>query len=178
MQIRYAPLGRDFPPLSRVKPGVPGGQRKLARAIPRPALPAYCKRWLDGNSYGLLLTFPYQVLLTVTGAADGLADVQMVPEQAPSLVQMPATPFARGYFGLATGYRIATDPGIGVYTNILPDGYSAKPGLVPGLVETWWYPFPLFLVFHAPDPGATLSFAFGDPLCGLRPVVCEPVDPA
>lgn len=175
MKIRYEPLYTNFPALMPVKPHIPARDRELARQTPPPALPLHCKPWLDAGSYGLLLTFPYKARVTITDTGSHPPDIQMSPRSAERIYSRVAYSFARGHFGLSSGYWLKTDPGIGVFTNHLPYGYPAGRSLVPGLVETWRYPKNIFIVFKCPENGASMTFEYGDPLCVLMPVTCQPV---
>lgn len=175
MKIRYDPLYSSFPPLMPVKPYIPAAHRELAKQEPPPALPLHCKPWLDAGSYGLLLTFPFRTRLTVTDTGGHPPDIQMWPRSSERIYARVAYSFAQGHFGLSSGYWLKTDPGIGTFTNNLPYGYESKATLVPGLVETWRFPKNIFIVFKCPENGGSITFEYGDPLCVLMPVVCEPV---
>jgi len=60
--------------------------------------------------------------------------------------------FARGHFGLGSGYTLHTPPG---WVSLILPPTSPPPGLVTltGVIETDWYPRQLFLVFRAPETG-------------------------
>lgn len=175
MKIRYEPLYTAFPALSPVRPYIPAHDRELAKREPPPALPLHCKPWLDASSYGLLLTFPYKARVTITDTGTHPPDIQMSPRTAERMYSGVAYSFAKGHFGLSSGYWLKTDLGIGTFTNPLPYGYPAKGTLVPGLIETWRYPKNIFIVFKCPENGASITFEYGDPLCVLVPLPCEPV---
>jgi hypothetical protein len=176
VKVRYAPLFKDFPPLQALKPVIPEEDRRLAQASPPPALPLHCKPWLDASSHGLLLTFPYRTRLTIQGRADDVPIITMAPASSRLVYSNVASAFGRGgHFGVSSGYWLRTDPGIGIFTSPVPDGYPAKAALVSGLVQTWRYPKNLFIVFKSPAPGETITFEQDDPLCVLMPVACERV---
>lgn len=173
MIIRYRGKFDTFPPLTRVKPVISDLDRQRGRESPPPALPAHCKPWTDANSYGLLMRYPYHASVSITGTDDGSRAVRQKPEASRLVYGSIIGHFSRGHFGLGTMYSIQTDPGIGVYINAPPWGYANGAVLVPGIIETWWYPDTLFIVFREPAPGVTVSFAYGDPLCILMPVICD-----
>lgn len=173
MKIKYVRSDETFPPLELIKPLITQTERKQARLKRPPALPAHCKPWLDAHSYGLLMRFPYQVGLSITGRKDDIPQFRMLSTKKPNIGNNIISVFATGYFGLATGYYIRTEPRFGIFFQSLPREYGSKAALVNGLVETWWYPKPLFLVFASPLPGETLIFQYWDPLCILMPVLCE-----
>lgn len=175
MKIRYEPLFTSFPALMPVKPQISAQDRELAGQSPPPALPLHCKPWVDASAYGLLLRFPYKARVTITDTGGHPPDIQMWPRASEKIYSRVANSFAKGHFGLSSGYWLKTDPGVGTFTNHLPSGYVARGTLVPGLVETWRYPKNIFIVFKCPENGASMTFEFGDPLCVLMPVMCEPV---
>jgi hypothetical protein len=177
MKIKYSPLFSSFPPLERLKPSISADDRQAARLSPPPALPQHCKPWVDANSYGLLIRFPYKVRLSLSIDSSGSTVVTFKPAGAQLVYKkIVQTSFSRTHFGLDCGYLFKTDPGIGLYTGTLPSGYEQKGRLLPGLVETWWYPKNLFLVHALPSPRETLVFEEGDPLCVLMPVLCENIE--
>jgi hypothetical protein len=176
MIIKYQPRFDIFPELARVRPFVSPAMRERARQSPPPALPSHCTPWVDANSHGLLLTYPYQATLTVHGRDSEPPQCSLSPRSAQLVYGNFVQLFARGHFGLASGYSFRTDPGIGIYTNHLPYGQPSKVRVVPGLVECWRYPKGLFIVIEAPPPGETITLEYGDPLCVLMPMACERVE--
>jgi hypothetical protein len=175
VKIKYKARFDSFPTLQRVKPSVPDHYRQLARQSPPPALPTHCKPWVDASSYGLLLTYPYQATLTVVGQENARAVYTMTPPSSRLVYGPIAQMLTNEHFSFESGYWFKTDPEIGIYTNHLPPGYTTPGHLIPGLVECWRYPKRLFVVFEVPQPGESISFRFGDPLCVLMPVITEPV---
>lgn len=171
MTVKYARTERSFPPLTPLKAVVNDDERALRRLEHPPALPSHCKPWVDANSFGAVVPFPYAYRLTVEGTED-LPRTRV--EHAINARHRDVVGFfAPGYFTLALPYYLRTEPRIGLYVTTLPSSDDDRP-LVRGLIETWWYPKPLFLVFRRPQPGATVVFEYGDPLCVLLPVVCGP----
>ncbi len=170
MRLKYRPLFDNFPPLQRVKPIIAAEHRHRAKQSPPPALPLHCKPWVDASSYGVLLTFPYKTTLTIYGRPDASPTFTMSPASTQLIYGPLGQMFSKEHFSLGSGYWFKTDPGVGIFTNHLPDGYQSRSRLVPGLVECWRYPKRLFVVFRAPAPGETIKFEYGDPLCVLMPV--------
>ncbi len=150
-------------------------ERPLRRLQRPPVLPSQCKPWLDGNRIGLLFRFPYRFCLTIGTGLDGhfLAEIS---NRLGSGYGDVISPFSARHFGLATNYLFRTDQGVGLLVAELPDGLPRGLRPARGVVETWWYPKPLFLVFERPRPGETFRLDYGDPLCVLIPVLCEPTE--
>jgi hypothetical protein len=175
MKIKYWPCCSSFPALESVKPSIPVEHRELAKLAPPPALPLHCKPWTDASSYGLLVSFPYDETLSVARRIDGSVVVDVSPGPTRHAHTKLVQTFSETHFGLASGYYFKTEPGIGIYTNALPHGYQPKATILPGLVETWWYPKSLFLVFKLPEPGDRIVLQRGDPLGVLMPIMCGQV---
>ena len=175
MRIKYSRPDKSYPPLKRIKPLLAEAEQDRAKLEPPPALPSHCKPWLDAHSLGLQMVFPFPLTLSIIGRETGFAEVEIRPAEKeaefPGIVGL----FAAQHFGLATDYYFKTEPGVGLYVNALPDEWRPKGQLVRGLLETWWYPKHLFLVFKTPAPGEVITFEYGDPLAVLIPVLCEPI---
>lgn len=134
-----------------------------------PASPRHCKPWVDAMSLGWSLPFAHPGSLEVRRASDGGVVASWLDPGSRSR-PVPASNFADGYFGLATGYAFRTPPGIGLLVTALPMNQSGPQQIVPGLVETDWYPKPLFVVLEAPALDGSLRFSWGDPIAWLIPV--------
>lgn len=173
MLIRYSKPDQSFPPLIRAKPTISEHEQRLKRAPRPPAVPSHCRPWIDANSYGLILLFPYMASVSVEGREGDVPIVEI--DSGPKRLRYRdiISNFSRTHFGLATQYCLLTEPGIGLFISRVPDGYPSPAEPVRGLIETWWYPKPLFLVFEAPLPSQRITFRYGDPLCTLMPVLCE-----
>jgi hypothetical protein len=172
MKIKYIKLDDAAPPLTPIKPQISEGERRLAKLPKPPALPIHCKPWIDAQSYGLLMLFPHRVHLTITGQKNDIPKFSIKSTTGQRGDKSIVSMFSLGHFGLATNYLIRTEPGVGIYTQSLPAEYQSTAYLVNGLVETWWYPKPLFLVFTCPRPKEIITFQYGDPLCVLMPILC------
>jgi hypothetical protein len=171
MNVKYYRADKSFPPLVPVRPIINGKSMSAGSRKPS-ARPAHCKPWLDGYSQGCLLLFPYRVSLQI--AFDETMKVICSSQSAIRRFGSIVSSFSDDYFGIATNYRLKTDRNIGIYVSPAPSEYkptSCEP--IRGLIETWWYPRPIFLVFRKPSPGTILSFEFGQPLCLLLPTICE-----
>jgi hypothetical protein len=178
MELAYSKLRSYYPDIERLRPAPSEMERQLARLARPPALPLHCKPWLDAARYGFLLRYPYEATLRVRGVADAPPhfsyDEQGTTARAGGL---SVSAFASSHFSLRSGYRFRTPEPVCLMTTPLP-ALTAPPavqGLTPvrGIVETWWYPRPLFVVFENPAPGEELVIHSGDPLCALVPVLSE-----
>ncbi|WP_373287127.1 DUF6065 family protein [Wenjunlia tyrosinilytica] len=123
----------------------------------------------------ITVPFPYSFTATVTGGPSGEMTVEMSDRVGPKPPGDIVHQFAPGYFGVLTGYTFATEAPIGLYTLGHPDS-PVKELHVSGLLETWWYPRPMFVVFRRPGEGQVIHFRSGDPLCHAVPVVCGGLD--
>ena len=174
MLLTYMKPSGDAPRIERLKPNLPDGNQQLAKLKRPPALPSHCKPWLDAAAHGYVLRYPYQSAIAVQGRAGKLPAVESEPGLATRRT-LVVTSFAPRHFSLLTGYRLRTPQGIGILTTPAPDS-DPTTRLVEGLLETWWYPRPLFLVFENPLPGQTITFAPDQVLSVLRPVLCESLE--
>ncbi len=167
--------------LAREVPTAPALDEPPAADLPQeirhlrrpPADPRHCKPWVDAMSLGWYLAFAYEGTLEVRPAPHCNASAAWTGAgRGPRAV--PVSSFARGYFGLATGYTFRTPPGIALLVTSLPLGVRRRDGLhpVPGVIETDWYPKPLFIVFETPT-SKPLRFTWGEPVAWLVPVPAE-----
>jgi len=172
MIVRYHARDSSFPSLRKRRPHISETDRKLARLDRPPALPLHCRPWLDAESYGMIVPFPYNLTLTIRGLGGGKVEFDVSDRVGTMPEGELVREFAEGYVSIVSGYTFLTDPPIGLYTI----GLAGSPGAalhVHGLLETWWYPRPLFAVYRVPQEGEELRFAPGDALCVALPVVCE-----
>lgn len=173
MKLRYSRPDLTYPELRRARPHVSEEDRRLAQLARPPALPIHCKPWLDAQSYGVLMSFPYQASVTMIGREEGVPSIDLKSFTNRRVDRRIISMFSHGYLGLATGYRIRTSPGVGIYTCPVDPVGRTNFRVVRGLIETWWYPKEIFLVFESPMPGEVISLSYEDPLSVLIPVLCE-----
>jgi len=173
LRVTYTKLRPEFPDLEHRAPAISPQHRRLARLTRPPALPHQCPPWRDAAEYGILLRYPYGGFVHVHGGAPARV------EYATGVVKQAGGPFvdafAANYFSIRVGYRFRTPHGIGLLVAAAIDDGAPAPA-VPGLIETWWYPRPLFIVFHNPAPSEAVTFRPGDALCLLLPVPCDGLD--
>ena len=174
---KYAPYMPDIAP---AKPHITADQRAGAAEDPPSAVPFHCKPWLDGQSLGYTICYGYLSPITITSPAPDQIEVQG-GEQAAQERQgnLIAQTFAEGHFGLGSGYTLRTPPGY--VSLILPaNNPPAHLALVTGVLETGWYPKPLFLVYRIPPPGMAIVLDYKVELARVVVIpqpVAEPARP-
>lgn len=129
--------------------------------VPPSAAPVQCKPFLDAVSHGFELLYAWRLGIQIWfdgvlrygnsffGGAEEGVDIA------------PISRFGPHHFGIGTGYTFSTHPGIG--TLFMPHRLYQLQA-VPGLVETWWYPKPVFLVFPLPEEGCLWRIEPGEVL--------------
>lgn len=156
--IKAAPY---FPDLSPATPFVTPEDRERAAQEPPEAVPYHCKPWIDGQSLGYTVRYGYLTPVTIVGLGNDEvrfdnadATARERPNNKP-VVEM----FARGHFGFASGYILKTPPG---YVSLVLPPNNPPPNLhmLTAVIETDWYPKPVFLVFATPprDVSITLDY--------------------
>lgn len=173
MLLKYSRPDKIHPPITRIKPQISEDERQKAKQNPPPVLPSHCKPFMSAQSFGYLVTFPFPLTLQVKGEPGVPPTFEISPPEKEQEYPGVFSLFAAKHFGIATDYRLKTEEGIGIYVDSLPDSYPARGQLIRGLIETWWYPRSLFLVFKQPEPGEIITFKYGDPMAVLIPVLCE-----
>lgn len=172
MIVEWSPLSDSYPDITRVSPRISEADRLILLQKKPPAIAAHCKPWIDAESYGLVVPYPYDVSLRILGLQDG--NVKIVVNDGLSLTgeqePPPVSAFAPGHWSIKAGYRFLTDRPIGLLTRRHRDQRAVA---VEGIIETWWYSRPPFIVFQNPGFGECFSFHKGDPLCLLLPVIAD-----
>lgn len=168
--LKYAKLVPYLPDPVRSRPAISDSERERARAVPPHAVPAHCRPWLDGQTVGWTLFYGFATPVQVVGQPDGLIRVEG-NELLERETGQPRTidQFAPGYFGVSTGYTISTPAG---YVSLfLPATQPpAQLAMLTAVIETDWYPRPLFLVYHAPPPGVAISLQHGAEIGRVVPI--------
>lgn len=79
-------------------------------------MPSHCKPWLDGQTKGLLLRFPYRTTLHVSLDKNGEIKFDY-DESAESSGLNIASNFSPGHFGVATGCILRTTANVNTYVS-------------------------------------------------------------
>jgi hypothetical protein len=170
MIIQYWRPDPKFPELEVRGPSVSAQDKLDATLRPPPALPQHCKPWLAAQSLQVLVRYPYEVSFAVTGTPKGYPCGTFLDSVGQPLREFELISLSTSYFTINTEYRVVTPAGFGIYVTATPDAPAAA---IPGLIESWWYPKSLFVVFRTPAEGERVVFHHADPLCVLLPVPCD-----
>jgi len=158
--LKFAKSAPYIPDPVRSRPNISDEDRARAAEEPPQVVPFHCKPWVDGQSIGWTLFYGYVTSITILGMGDGKIEVENLFQLTRETNQERVVDqFAHGHFGIGTGYRLRTPPGM--VSLILPPT-TPPPGLVTvtGVIETDWYPRQLFLVFRAPEKGTRISLDY------------------
>ena len=128
-------------------------------------VPAHCKPWIDGQSVGLRVVWPFDTV-TLTFDSEGKLEHE---------IENHVAQFADGYFSINPLYFFRTQNNVGLY--IVPDEESSLYSLtVHGVIETDWYRPAPFFVFQNPWDWLKESCVIlkkGSPLVKVVPIVID-----
>lgn len=161
--LRYWKKEIYFPKLRRPKLQVSAEDQALARQEHPPALPQHCKPWVDGQTVGWEVAYGFLSPITIRGLGGGKFDVDGAQQLNAEAGQSTIDSFADGYLGLAISYWLQTPEG---FASLILPPTSGPPGWAPlsAIVETDWYPRPIFLVNPIPPEGVEITLDFDQPL--------------
>jgi hypothetical protein len=117
-----------------------------------------------------VVRYPHAISLQVIGSPSGFPTGRFLDADGREVGLAKLASLSQDFFTIATDYRLVTPKPFGIL--VIPAADAIAPAL-PGLIESWWYPKPLFVVFRAPPPGEPLAFRRGDPLCSIVPVPAD-----
>jgi hypothetical protein len=158
--LKFAKSAPYIPDPVRSRPNILDEDRARATEDPPQVVPFHCKPWLDGQAIGWTLFYGYVTPIGILGVGDGKIEVENLYQLTRETNQERVVDqFARGHFGIGSGYRLRTP--LGMVSLILPPT-NPPPGLdtVTGIIETDWYPRQIFLVFRAPEKGVRISLDY------------------
>lgn len=158
--FKFAKSAPYIPDPARSRPNISDEDRARAAEDPPQVVPFHCKPWVDGQSIGWTLFYGYITPIAIMGVGGGEIEVENLSQLSRETNQdRVVDQFARGHFGIGTGYRLRTPPGL--VSLILPPP-NPPPGLVTvtGVIETDWYPRQVFLVFQAPQKGMRIALDY------------------
>ena len=132
--------------------------------------PDHCKPWVEGQTKGLLLRFPYNLKLEVDLDLNGNLRFRYNGKDGGISGGGIASNFSPNHFGIATGCTLRTPANLNTYISVLPINYETPATPIEAIIETWWYPKPIFLVYQVPKRGESILFEHGAPLCRFMPI--------
>lgn len=153
-----------IPDPTRAKAHITAEEQARAAENPPWPVPFHCKPWVDGQTAGWTLYYGYLTAVTVRGVGDGQIAVDNLEQLARETSQPKAIDqFAPGYFGVSTGYYLRTPPSYACL--FIPSPHAAVGlHLLTSIIETEWYARPIFLVFHAPPAGQSITLDYKQPI--------------
>ena len=162
--LKFAKTVPYIPDPVRSKPLITDQQKELASQSPPYAVPHHCKPWVDGQSIGWTLSYGFFTDITIRGLPDGKIEVDNLDRLAKEAQQPKVVDqFARGHFGISSGYTFSTPNGI--LSLLLPSDHAPENlSLITGVIETDWYPRQIFLVFKSPKEGEEIHLEYQQPI--------------
>ena len=170
IELKYRSWYQGQPP-KPIKLQIPGwsGEANKHSDGDKPQ-PWHCPPFVDANTYGLELYYPFDTECHVTfenGKLNFFGDFTQEQEKIPNVQLPPFMSFAPGHFGMTStldikvpeGYVLRTEPHPRFYT----DETGTVPCCLPGHLQTDWWPRIFFVVFKNPFPGQTLVFRKNEP---------------
>jgi len=124
--------------------------------------PWHCQPWVEGNTYGLELVFPWEEYRIST------VNNKLVVEGNDERLNghVPFQMFAPGHYGYGSGLDIQVPPGhvlrLEPHPRYFTDTTGTVPLLVPGHLNTEFWTRTFFIVFKAPAEGQTHIFRKGE----------------
>lgn len=162
--LKYHTKAVYMPKPARAKPHVLPEHVSLSKEEPPHAVPFHCKPWVDGQSAGWTLFYGYLTAVSITTNKAGQIAIENGAQlMAETQQERVIDQFAAGHFGLSTGYYFQTPPG---YACLFIPSPLSPPALqlLPAIIETAWYPRPIFLVYPLPQPNETIELSFKMPI--------------
>ena len=162
--LKFAKSVPYIPDPIRSKPLISDHHKELASQEPPFAVPHHCKPWVDGQSLGWTLSYGFFTDITIHGLPNGKIKVDNLDQLAREAQQAKVVDqFARGHFGISSGYTFSTPNGI--LSLILPTDHAPENlNLVTGVIESDWYPRQIFLVFQSPPEGVSIHLEYQQPI--------------
>jgi hypothetical protein len=171
ISVQFTKAAAYMPDPARSRAVITEEDKVMAMADPPYPVRLHCKPWMDGQTAGFTLFYGYLTTITVVGLGKGEFRVKNLEQlKVESRVDNIIMPLIGGYFGIpATGYTFLTEPG---YVSLLLPATHAPDGLelVPGILETDWYPLEMPVVFKAPPEGSTITLDYKMEIARLVPV--------
>ncbi len=169
--IQFTKVAAYIPDPIRSRPVITDQDRALAAYDPPYPGRIFCKPWTDAQLVGWTIFYGYLTPITVVGLGKGEFRVDNIETlRAESQLESVLISQAGGYFAFpATGYTFFTEPG---YICLILPATQPPPGaeLVPGVLETDWFPLEMPAVYKVPDEGKTITFDYKMELARVVPI--------
>ena len=176
MHLKYRQLTNELPPklIHLELEGWAGSpsEHKTERKIQ----PYMCKPFVDANTYGLEIFYPFNTEITVTKingkieitAEDWNKDAEIVQK-----IGVPVGCLGESHFSMNTCLDIMVEKNYVLRIENHPRFYAEDdvPCVISGHLETNWWTSLFFIVFKAPQEGQKLTFKKGDKICQVFPVL-------
>lgn len=164
--IRYRKWFQGLAP-KPIKLQIPGWSGEQEEKV---AQPWQCLPFIDASTHGLELIYPFEGEVRISmknGKIQFEGDTEIANPDAPHTMMPLFLAFTQGYFShtscldiqVPAGYVLRTEPHPRFYT----DATGQAPCLVPGHIQSSWWPMIFFVVFKNPLPGQTIVFRKGEP---------------
>lgn len=168
IELKYRTWHTGIPPRP-IKLQIPGWAGKPSDhsdgAIPQPW---FCPPFVEGSTYALELLYPFETECHVF-IRDGkiVFEGNWDQEHLENIPKPPFQAFAPGHFGFTSSLDIKAPPNYVIRIESHPRFYTDEtytcPVIVPGHIQTEWWPKIFFIVFKAPMPGQTYIFRKNEP---------------
>jgi hypothetical protein len=168
IELKYRTWHKGIPP-QPIKLQIPGwagiNRDHSSGAIPQPW---HCVPFIDGSTYGLELLYPFETECHVYVKDEKLVFAgEWEKETLHAVPTPPFQAFAPGHFGFTSSLDIKAPPGYIIRVESHPRFYTDTtytcPVVVPGHIQSEWWPKIFFIVFKAPMPGQTYIFRKNEP---------------
>lgn len=156
-------LGESPKPIKLEIPGWAGLKSRTS------AQPWQCQPFIDGNTYGLELLYPFSTechVKLIDGKITFNGDFTEENKQVGGILP-PFLSFAGNHFGMTSCLDIQVPEGyvlrLESHPRFYTDNTNTVPCVVPGHLQTYWWPKIFFVVFKYPILGQTYIFRKGEP---------------
>ena len=157
--LKFSKFAAYCPDPAPAKPLITEEHRARAAATPPEIAPFHCKPWVDGQSIGYTLFYGFITPITIRNGQGQLVVDNLDQLQREFGGNSPIDQFDRDYFLIDPGLILKTPPG--QVSLIIPA--NNPPALLHPLtavIETDWYPNPIFLVFRLPPEGQVIRLDY------------------
>lgn len=165
-EVRYRTWYKGLPP-QPIKLKIPGwaGDSHGHKDGDKPQ-PWHCIPFVESSTYGLELIYPYDTevqIVTKDGKTDFIGDLEK--ERPEDTTWPPFSMFAPGHYGFTSSVDLIGPPDHSVRIECHPRYFTdttwQTPCVVPGHIQSEWWPRIFFIVFKAPPEGQKHVFRKG-----------------